>query len=217
MTDETYVYFWKQFEKTIAHIENKFSDENKEKWHFRRVHAEEYREVIKAEYVSIRDNLKKRCYKVEHGNGDINRIDQHKIAACFCYAFLRHKAFSFKLDDEIPYEMLLSNYMVAYSISLQVIYLCLIDLYLSFKDPQKQALAFDLKRRGTLLTPDTTTTHDSYNLGRVKTLALNEYHKVSFDLLAYADMMYWIEHYNRQCLERSHVVRAIDPNKDFQD
>lgn len=218
MEKETFDYLWKQFDKTIKSVESQFEKDVKEKWHFRRVYGQEYSEIIHSEYDEIRDQLKSRCYKrsVEGGIND-NKIDQHKIAACFCYAFLRRKAFSFDLNDDISPEMLLSNYQLAYLVSLQVIYLCLIDLYLSYKDEKKHILADKLQHQGTLLVPETTKTHDTYHIGRIKTLALNEYHNISFDLLSYADMMYWVEHYNRQLLECSYNVSATDPNKRYQD
>ena len=217
MKPETFDYIWTQIEKSIGSIENSFTQADKSRWNFQRAYGQEYGGIIKTEYETIRDQLKARCYKKTSNEVDENKVDQHKIAACFCYALLRKKAFLFDLKDDIPAEMLLSNYMLAYSASLQIIYLCLIDLYLSSKEDQKIALAYDLQKHGSLWIPETTKSHDHYNLGRAKTLALNEYHDISFDLLAYADMMYWIEHYNRQMLEKSYIVKAIDPSKNFQD
>lgn len=215
MTQETYDYIWTQVEKSIRSIENKFSQREKDKWEFKRAYGSEYKAVIKEEYDTIKNQLKKRCYKEK--DNEENKIDQHKIAACFCDAFLRRKAFDFRMDNSIPYEMLLSNYMVAYSVSLQIIYLCLLDLYSGSLDPEKRKLASALMEHGQLWVPATTITHDQYNLGRVKTLALNDYHNVSFDALGYADMMYWIEHYNRQVLEKNYLVDPIDPGEPFQD
>ena len=131
MTNKTYTYFWNQFEKSIRTIECLLSAEDKSNWNFERAYGKEYSEVIRASYEAIRDQLKERCYQ-KNPDSEIsdNKIDQHKIAACFCCAFLEHKAFSFDLNDGTPAKMLLSNYMLAYSVSLQVIYLCLIDFYL---------------------------------------------------------------------------------------
>lgn len=218
MKPETFNYIWSQVEKSIGKIESKFTDDMKLKWKFERAYGREYSDIIKTEYEAIRDHLKQRCYKkVSDDELDDNKIDQHKIAACFCYALLCKKAFVFEMNDDIPADMLLSNYMLAYSVSLQIIYLCLIDLYLCSEKREKKKLATDLQQHGSLWVPDTTTTHDQYNLGRVKTLALNEYHNISFDLLTYADMMYWIEHYNRQILENNPFVDAINPSANFQD
>lgn len=218
MERETFDYIWGQVEKSICAIEGQFEPDIVARWNFRRAYGQEYSGIIKSEYETIRDQLKVRCYKkVADDEVDDNKVDQHKIAACFCYAMLRRKAFAFDLDDEIPAKMLLSNYMLAYAVSLQIIYLCMIDLYLSSEDEEKRKLAKVLEDQGHLSVPETTKTHDPYNLGRAKTLALNEYHNISFDLLAYADMMYWVEHYNRQCLEHSYNVEATDPSKKFRD
>ena len=218
MKRETFDYIWGQIEKSILAIENQFDPDIKLKWNFRRAYGQEYCEIIKSEYETIRDQLKARCYKkAVDDEVDDNKVDQHKIAACFCYAFLQRKAFAFDLNDDIPAKMLLSNYMLAYSVSLQIIYLYMIDLYLSSADREKKELASVLEKKGHLSVPETTKTHDPYNLGRAKTLALNEYHNISFDLLAYADMMYWVEHYNRQCLEHDYIVEATNPSEMFQD
>ena len=48
--------------------------------------------------------------------------------------------------------------------------------------------------------PPTNPGHDSYPYGRIKALALNDIYGIDFDLLAYADMMYWIEDYNKTLL-----------------
>ena len=50
--------------------------------------------------------------------------------------------------------------------------------------------------------PETNPGHDSYVLGRIKTLALNDIYGNDFDVLTYADMLFWIEKYNRKLLEK---------------
>ena len=48
------------------------------------------------------------------------------------------------------------------------------------------------KQRG-FYYPKTNPGHDEYLLGRIKALALNKANQVDFDLLAYADMLFWID------------------------
>ena len=57
-----------------------------------------------------------------------------------------------------------------------------------------------LKKQKQFYFPPTNLGHDSYPYGRVKALALNDIYGKDFDLLAYADMMYWIENYNKNML-----------------
>ena len=40
--------------------------------------------------------------------------------------------------------------------------------------------------------------------GRVKTLALNDLYAIDFDIITYADMLYWIEKFNKDDL--THLV-----------
>lgn len=60
----------------------------------------------------------------------------------------------------------------------------------------KDELYSKLEEQGTFLFPETNKGHDSYVQGRIKALALNDAYKNDFDILAYADMLFWIEQYN---------------------
>ena len=57
----------------------------------------------------------------------------------------------------------------------------------------KDELYSKLEEQGTFLFPETNKGHDSYVQGRIKALALNDAYKNDFDILAYADMLFWIE------------------------
>ena len=152
--------------------------------------------MILNEYRIVRDELKRKCYS--ESNRFNSRIDQHKIAACFCKALIQKKVFSFIVNDNISSKMLLSNYELAYTVSLRIIYIYLIDYYIL----QNSIDCLNkLIKQECLLVPETTESHDAYHEGRMKTLALNDYYGIPFDLLTYADMMYWIEYYNRQIIE----------------
>lgn len=54
----------------------------------------------------------------------------------------------------------------------------------------------------TFIFPETNKGHDEYLHGRVKTLALNDMYAIDFDILTYADMLYWIEKYNKEQLQK---------------
>ena len=57
-----------------------------------------------------------------------------------------------------------------------------------------------LEEQQTIIFPKTNIGHDSYAIGRIKSLALNDVCKLDFDLLNYADMLFWIEEYNKDYL-----------------
>lgn len=206
-------WLWNQIEMSIADIENSINSRFEDRWNFRRRYQDsEAQSIIHQEYNKIKNQLKSRVYRNNFGS---RLIDQHKIAACFCNAFLNKKMYVFDMDDDIPGEILLSNYQLAYTVSLRIIYIFLVERYLSSDDPNMRKLAQTLLDRKTLAVPATTRTHDAYHLGRIKTLALNEYYHIEFDILGYSTIMFWIEYYNRQLLENRIIPYELDENGRF--
>ncbi len=57
----------------------------------------------------------------------------------------------------------------------------------------------------------TTIGHDTYKIGRIKAMALNDINNIPFDLLGYSDMLFWIEHFNRQIIENTINVKSKNP------
>jgi hypothetical protein len=51
--------------------------------------------------------------------------------------------------------------------------------------------------------PETTPGHDTYLMGRVRAMAVNDGNRIGFDILACADMLFWLELYNRQLIENA--------------
>lgn len=86
----------------------------------------------------------------------------------------------------------MSNYAVAFLASN---YYC-ICFYCPIQRDGKDELYSKLEEQGTFLFPETNKGHDSYVQGRIKVLALNDAYKNDFDILTYADMLFWIEQYN---------------------
>ncbi len=206
MKATTFEWLWEQVTDSIKNIENSLSkivmSDGKsavDSYRFVRTYGDRTKEIIKREYDKIRTKLKSQCYDTDHDeNGEENRIDQHKIAACFCQTLLHKKVFSFEISQDTPVPMLLSNYELAYTVSLRIVYFYLIESYLN---DGNEAIAYKLVEQKTLMVPRTSSSHDEYNIGRIKTLALNDSYGLELDLLTYADMMYWIEFYNRLLLE----------------
>lgn len=212
MKEDTFNWLWKQIETDIESIGREFNLGASNQYNFRLTYGKHTKNVIKKEYDKIRVELKNKCYSSEvNEEGDLNLIDQHKIAACLCKVFINKKVFSFDLKKETPAKLVLSNYKLAYHVSMRIIFIYLLDYYLDPKleleEEQKKSCLKDLCQRGKLRVPKTARSHDPYNFGRIKTLALNDYYGHEVDLLMYADMMYWIEHYNKLILEKRLIMK----------
>lgn len=102
-------------------------------------------------------------------------------------------------DKNTPMAIALSNYAVAFLASNYVLYMFLLS---DFERDGKIELYNKLKTQGTFIFPQTNKGHDPYVQGRIKTLALNDTYGNDFDILTYADMLFWIELYNIDRLKR---------------
>ena len=96
---------------------------------------------------------------------------------------------------EIPMKVVYANYEVAFLSAIYVMYLFLLS---DFERDGKKKCYDELKKQATFVFPETNTGHDTYVQGRVKTLALNDLCGNDFDILTYADMLFWIEWYNKE-------------------
>ena len=106
------------------------------------------------------------------------------------------------MDDDLPKNIVYSNYAVAFLSAIYVMYL----FHLSNYEKNNQSEYYErLEKQATFFFPDTNLGHDSYVEGRVKTLALNDIYGNDFDILTYADMMFWIEKYNKDLIETKNV------------
>lgn len=195
MKDETFDAIWNQIEENAQVIFQRLRPEGHG---FRFIYKDRGKRVIRDEYDRIRAELKARCYEQPlDPESDSHLIDHHKIAACFCKALVTKKLFTFQMDETVSESMLRSNYELAYTVSLRIIYDYLVE---SYEFEGNSQLKKQLMNQKCLYVPETTPSHEDYNLGRIKTLALNDFYNIEFDLLAYSNTMFWIEHYNRQLL-----------------
>lgn len=159
----------------------------------------EYKKILYTSFIETKNDLEEKFFYMVINQNDVgNCIDIHKISACFCKSVIKNKIFRFKLIDNIPNQIFLCNYWAAFSISLGVMYLNLLAEYMR---DEKINQYNKLKKQNRFYFPPTNPGHDSYPYGRIKALALNDIYGIDFDLLAYADMMYWIEDYNKSMLE----------------
>ena len=209
MKEETFKYIWKEIiVKSIDSLDREFTEEEKKKYNFSIRNLHELEKKINNEYELIKGLLKSNYYDATKSKNDPkNRIDNHKIAACICYSLLQNKVYKFDVCDDMPRRMFTSNYELAYTVSLGVIFATLIAQY---KSIGRDDLANKLLKQNTLSIPQTSFGHNEYHEGRIHTLALNDIYGNSFDILTYSDMMFWIEFYNRQIIEQTLVPIALN-------
>ena len=164
--------------------------------------------VLAPDYESLKETIyscyyqkKERLKQLYHFDGDSDEclIDVHKIAACFAAVLTEYKVFTYSIEEGLPDNILLLNARLAYDVSLDIITMNLLYYYIT----KGQKDNVDKLLQNGLCVPMTTKGHDEYNLGRIKTILLNDIFGNEFDVLTYSDMMFWIEYYNRQILENS--------------
>lgn len=208
MKSETFKWIWAQIQESIDEITDRFKPTDVgDSFHFRLLHGKETENVIKNRYIEIRDELKRMCYPA--AEFDEARLDQHKLAACFCKAIIDKKVFAFDVNDQTPEGMIRSNYELAYISGLRIVQIYIVDDYSQNYEKDSEYVQW-LNREKGLYGPQTN--HDAYHLGRIKTLALNDYYGIEFDVLTYADMMFWIEYYNRQKIENKIEIEYTKNN-----
>lgn len=211
MKNKTFKYIWDEIILgTIRSLELLFTKEQKKQYEFKVKNLNTIEKKIYSDYDLIKNQLKSHYYNATNNNqNSMNRIDNHKIAACICYSLIQNKVFDFEVYDNMPKRMFTINYELAYTVSLGFIFTTLVSQY---KNIGRQDLANKLLERQKLVIPETSSGHDEYHDGRIHTLALNDIYGNTFDVLTYSDMMFWIEYYNRQIVEQT--LTPISLNKD---
>lgn len=160
MQTETFDWLWQQMKTDIEAIENEMltyntTDTTANPFSFKLTYGSSTKQTIYEAYLKIKTDLKKRCYASEiNEEKEFNLVDQHKIAACFCKAFIDKKVFTFELKENTPPDMILSNYTLAYTISLRIIFLYLMDYYSDYQTNLDLQLKTNfLKSRIQILSP----------------------------------------------------------------
>ncbi|MBR1598735.1 MAG: hypothetical protein IJ661_07495 [Lachnospiraceae bacterium] len=133
----------------------------------------------------------------------------HKIGACFARAIIKESPIIYSNSIDVPEYIALSNYWLGIVAS---IYIVRFFLYYAYREVAPD-MCKKMKDVPKFIYPRTTPGHDLYLRGRVKTLAINDGNRRSFDFLGYADMLFWIENYNRQILEETINPMVIRPLK----
>ena len=153
-------------------------------------------------YESTKKELKQ-LYHYNSNSDEERRIDIHKIAACFASVLMEYKVFRYEIDEQVSDEVFLSNARLAFSVSMAIIKDGLLYKYKDDSDKVNWLITHKLYM------PQTTEGHDTFILGRVKTLMLNSIFLDKFDILSYSDMLDWVELFNIMILEDKKAVEYI--------
>ena len=181
------------------------------KYSFRKRDLDTVKRDVFRDYDVIRRRLKDRYYQAGTLEADEGLIDAHKIAAFICFSLIKNKPFSFIIEEGMPQCIFISNYSVAYYSSIGIVYMTLIAEYM-LNDHSE--FAQKLIENGRFIEPPVSKGHNKYDEGRIFALAQNDIYGNTFDVLGYADMMYWIELYNRQLIENTVTPVDLDRMKE---
>lgn len=197
MRAETFSYLWKEgILKAAQGVVGEISEDNVDKFDVSLNTSDEMCEKVYQEYEKLRLRIRRDYFNT--GNNDENKIDGHKICACITGALLNIRLVSFKMTEEnVPKSIIYSNYAIAFLSAIYVMYLLLLSDYERDGEIENYNR---LKSQSTFSFPETNPGHDSYVVGRIKTLALNDICGIDFDVLTYADMLFWIERYNKKLI-----------------
>lgn len=198
MMEITYEYIWREIVyPNISKLLKEISAGDIEKFEITVLNEE----ILKKNVFSNYDKKKKRLKEIYHfDNGENDRrIDIHKIGACFASVLIEDKVFKFSIKEGLTDDIFLINAKLAYNVSLDIILMALVAHYIECGN---EDIASRILEKGCLYVPSTSNGHDEYNIGRQKTIALNDVFENEFDILTYSDMLFWIEHYNRQKYEK---------------
>lgn len=159
----------------------------------------------KAAVKEIYENTKKELKQLYHynSNDEEKKIDIHKVAACFASVLMEYKIFRYEINEGISDEVFLSNARLAFSVSLAIIKDNLLYKYRCDKDKTSWLATHKLYM------PQTTEGHDTFSLGRAKTLMLNSIFLNTFDILSYSDMLYWVELFNIMIIDDQKAIEYI--------
>ena len=194
MTKEAFRYLWEQgIVKAANNVVSEIPTKIQKKYNVKLEISDKNFSKVYEEYNKFRKEIRDLYFDV--GTNDENLIDGHKICACITGSLINvHLVSFFKNEKNVPMQVICSNYAIAFLSGIYVQYLFLLSDYMRDNDMKN----FNkLKEQATFYFPETNPGHDSYVCGRIKTLALNDIYGNDFDVLTYADMLFWIEKYNK--------------------
>lgn len=197
MKIDTFEYIWRQgIAKAAQDVFDEISPALREKYSVRIDVSNAMCQKLYHQYEDVRLLVRKKYF--DTGKDEENKIDGHKICACITGALLNVRMINYEMpDEEMPVKVVYANYEVAFLSAIYVMYLFLLS---DLERDGKTELYEELKKQATFFFPKTNPGHDPYVQGRIKTLALNDLCGNDFDVLTYADMLFWIERYNKEMI-----------------
>ncbi|MBR1742973.1 MAG: hypothetical protein IJ733_14115 [Lachnospiraceae bacterium] len=191
MLENTYDILWNNCVSPAANeLFSFYNDDYRKKYNWRFDSSDELRRQVYQEYCNNRNLIHEDFFRGK-------KYDLHKIGACFARAIIEICPLKFDMCEDLPEIVVLSNYWLAVSSSIYIVRFILLHDYLKVDN----ALAEKLQTNSRFSFPRTTPGHYLYLRGKVRALAVNDGNNISFDFLGYADMLFWLEYYNRQLLE----------------
>lgn len=156
-------------------------------------------DILKENVHNDYEKSKRILKELYHKKGTKAIIDEHKISSCLCSSIIKNKFFKYKLSKDLPADLFFLNYKIAYYSSVGVLYLFLLSNY---KDDE--IIFEDLKKRKNIILPETAPSHDPYDICIIKMLLMNDIYQNNFDLLAYSNIMFCLEEYNKAYFSKLH-------------
>lgn len=126
------------------------------------------------------------------------------MCAALAKAILTDYPFEWNSSMKAPAVICANNFYLAFYASNRLVYEFLVDEYR--RSGQNEYAEKLISQKG-FQYPPTNRGHKTYVKGQVKKLMLCEYHNVPFDLLGYAETLFWIEYYNRQVIEENIFIK----------
>lgn len=210
MKDRTYNALWTEcIEKAGIDILNAFPQKKREVYNWNCDFSEEKQKEVFKRYLECHDLLRGSYFYGQ--SNPVKLIDFHKVGACFAKAIIDSSLMSFDKHENLPWFIACSNYALAFKASVNMMIFFLQGSYYRYA---KECYDLLIKQKE-IIYPATTHGHDTYSIGRIKALALADINGDGFDYLGYADMLYWIEHYNRQIIENAINVKPFIPRGDM--
>lgn len=108
-------------------------------------------------------------------------IDRHKICSCLMGAVVKSRPVIYNLVRDIPLEIFLSNYKIAFFSSVKALYILKIAQWIH--DGNMNDCVNAMYSQKMFKFPKTQIGHDEYSLGRIKALALVDSRNREFDVL----------------------------------
>ena len=168
---------------------------------------DEWKKSLEVEYRTLRRSLKESCY----GNRkDEGVLDGRKLAAVFCKALINEKVFCYDIDKAFSIlekqkkklapdafnlwavHNVLLNYKLAYYVSLQLVYLTLLESLLASGHAKEAAM---LNTLGHLFRYPSAPNADSFDVNIIVGLARADFSGRDIDMFMFAMQLYQIEMY----------------------